>query len=278
MIIIDGMRGLGDNIYQRAFVRQFDQCFLTTPWPEIYCDLPNVYPVKSNTNLRTQSKNINRYDGQWYKIPPGKRPRSIMYGSHGIIPGMRKAFGIQPAQFDLPDYGPPPISGPYAIVRPATLRREWIAASRNPDPAYIYEAAVMMREAGMTVVSVADLQDGQEWIVGDAPPCDIQLHNGELSVTELLSLTRHASCVVGGIGWIVPACISMKVPAWIICGGQGTYNYPGRITDASCMDLSSIAFAMPENFCMCSTRDHKCDKRIPRHGERFGRWLSNLAA
>lgn len=274
MIYIDGMKGLGDNIYQRAFVRQFDQCFLTTPWPEIYSDLPNVLPVRSPTTLRTQAKNVQRYDGQWYN-PPARRAKPIAYGGHGIIPGMSRAFGIKPGVFDLPDYGLPPIAGPYAIVRPATLRREWIAASRNPDPAYIVEAATMMREAGLTVVSVADLQDGQEWIVGEAPPCDIQLHNGELSVTELLSLTRHATAVVGGIGWIVPACIAMQVPAWIICGGQGGYNYPGRITDPI-MDLSRMAFAMPDNFCMCTARDHKCDKRIIGHGERFGRWLSNL--
>lgn len=277
MIVIDGMKGLGDNIYQRAFVRQFDQCYITTPWPEIYCDLPNVMPVKCNTHLRTQTKNLQAYQGKWYNPPPA-RTKHVQYARNGIIQGMTKAFGIEPGIFDLPDYGPPTIAGPYAIIRPATIRREWIAASRNPDPIYILEAAEIMREAGLTVISVADLQHEQEWIVGDEPLCDIKLHNGELSVTELLSLTRHATAVVGGIGWIVPACIAMHVPAWIICGGQGGYNYPGRITDQNKMDLSRMAFAMPDIFCMCTKSDHNCDKRITGHRERFKRWLFNLPA
>ena len=57
-IYIAGMMGLGDNIYQRSFIKLLDgDIYLRTPWPEIYKDLRNVFPVKSETILRTQRKN-----------------------------------------------------------------------------------------------------------------------------------------------------------------------------------------------------------------------------
>ncbi|MFV9536278.1 hypothetical protein ACNUI4_32355 [Pseudomonas aeruginosa] len=62
------------------------------------------------------------------------------------------------------------------------------------------------------------------------PPADIQFHKGELPVEQLLALLQHADAVIGGISSIVPASIAAKVPAWIICGGQGRYNWPERIT------------------------------------------------
>ena len=56
------MKGLGDNIYQRAFVKEYVKkhrnISLDTPWPEIYKDIPNVNFIRPQTNLRTQSKNI----------------------------------------------------------------------------------------------------------------------------------------------------------------------------------------------------------------------------
>ena len=56
-----GMHGLGDNIYQRAHVRQAvangSEIYLTTPWPQLYADLPGVRCVRPNSHLRTQAKN-----------------------------------------------------------------------------------------------------------------------------------------------------------------------------------------------------------------------------
>ncbi|MDO3421224.1 hypothetical protein QWI30_20685 [Citrobacter freundii] len=40
-IYIDGMLGMGDTIYQRAFVKQLPAgTFIKTAWPELYEDLP----------------------------------------------------------------------------------------------------------------------------------------------------------------------------------------------------------------------------------------------
>ena len=273
---IQGMKGLGDNIYQRAFLKGLKHpVWLETPWPELYADLPMVRLVKPDTKLRTQAKNMRRH-AAWERAPRG-RITQVAYGQAGIIPGMAAKFGRQPGEFDLPDFGPSPVGGRYIVVRPVTLRSEWRADSRNPLPEYVAQAAAEMRRRGFTVVSVADLEDGMEWALDPLPPADIRYHAGELPVEQLLALLQGAVAVIGGIGWIVPAAIAAKVPAWIVCGGQGGYNAPELIT-APTMDLTRIAFAVPDNFCRCTQRDHSCDKRIADYDQRLAEWADRLPA
>ena len=81
----------------------------------------------------------------------------------------------------------------------------------------------------------------------------------------------------GRIGWLLPAAIASKVPAWIVCGGQGGFNAPELITSPA-MDVSRIDFAVPDNFCRCTQREHTCDKRIANHDQRFAEWADRLPA
>ena len=269
-MIIHGMLGLGDNIYQRAFIKQMPKpLYLSTPWPILYKDIPGVQFIRPQTNLRTQAKNIARH-ADWI-MPPGRQPtRQIRYGAEGIIPGMIAAFGVMPGEFDLPPLPPSPVEGKYVVVRPATVRSEWRADTRNPNPEYIAWAAAEAMSRGYKVISVADLQDGQEWGVDPMPPADVRYHKGELPVEQLLALVKGAAAVIGGIGWIVPAALSAKVPAWIICGGQGGFNSPKQI----CPYGSTITFAVPDNFCGCRLKQHNCDKRISNYDAKLADWAN----
>lgn len=271
MKIIHGMKGLGDNIYQRAFVKALPKPFyLQTPWAELYEDIDGVYCTKPNTTLRTQLKNIRQYN-QWH-IEPNGVAVNIQYGREGLIRGMQHCFGVAPAEFDLPDFGYVESKVKYAVVRPVTHRTEWMAQSRSPKPEYVAEAAKILRERGFLVVSVADLEDGKEWAETPLPEADVQYHKGELNVRQLLALIQNASVVVGGVGWIVPATIAAKVPAWIINGGNGGFNAPDKITDPR-MDLSKIQFAIPDHFCKCFQHQHNCRKTISNHADKFTDWL-----
>lgn len=270
------MRGLGNNIYQRAFIKALPgPVWLDTPWPELYADL-DVKCVHPETTLRTQGKNIRRRS-QWAAPPIGVQSIKVAYGREGIIPGMQRCFGVMPAGLDLPDFGPPPVAGRYVVVRPVTVRAEWRADTRNPLPEYIAQAAAEMRRRGYRVVSVADLESGKEWALDPLPDAEIRFHAGELPVEQLLALLQRASAVIGGIGWIVPASIAAKVPAWIVCGGQGGFNHPDLITHQS-MDLSSIFFAVPDNFCHCTLKQHDCNKEIANYDQRFAEWADRLPA
>lgn len=273
-MIIHGMKGLGDNIYQRAFIKALPKpIWLQTPWAELYEDIEGVFCCKPHTTLRTQAKNISKYT-KWYKEPVG-HARLIQYSKEGIINGLQRTFGVIPDTFDLPFFGGVSCGRRYAVIRPATVRTEWLAETRNPDPQYIAEAAQILHEAGYYVVSVSDLEDGKEWALNPMPFADVQYHKGELDIKQLLALIQNASVVVGGVGWIVPASIAANVPAWIINGGNGGYNRKDAITDSR-MDLSKIHFAEPDNFCKCFKPQHNCNKHISHHADKFTEWLGRL--
>ena len=272
-MIIHSMKGLGDNVYQRAFIKALPKpVYLDTPWPEIYSDIPGVHFIRPQTTLRTQAKNIARH-ADWV-MPPTRQPtRQIRYGAEGIIQGMTACFGVAPGEFDLPPLPPPPEQGKYVVVRPATVRSEWRADTRNPDPWYIALAAVEAMKQGYRVVCVADLVDGVEWLAGGhPPPADVYYLKGELPVEQLLSLVANASAVIGGIGWLVPAALAARVPAWIICGGQGGFNAPELI----CPSGSTITFAVPDNFCRCKLKQHNCDKRISDYDSKLTEWADRF--
>ena len=273
-MIIHGMLGLGDNLYERAFIKALPKpVYLSTPWPSLFSDIPDVHFIRPQTTLRTQQKNIARHTN-WI-LPPGRQPtRQIRYGGEGIIPGMTACFGVAPAEFDLPPLPPSPVEGRYVVVRPVTVRQEWRADTRNPGQGYVTTAALEAIRRGYKVVSVADLQDGAEWLTEDAPPANVVYHKGELPVEQLLALVKGAAAVIGGIGWIVPAALCAKVPAWIVCGGQGGYNAPELITPKG---QTNITFAVPDNFCRCRQKIHNCNKEIKNYDAKLASWFDGLS-
>ena len=278
MIAIKMMQGLGDNVYGRAFIKSLVKStpvLLETPWPEIYQDLPNIQFLKPHTRLRTQKKNADRVDESVWAGRYYGNSIQISYGDKGIMRGMRERFKVDSLSFDLPDFDSP-ISGKYAVIRPATVRTEWSAASRNPKPEYLAECAEKLLSEGYTVISVADLEDGMEWALEPLPRATTRFHKGELGIKELLGLIQHASVVVGGVGWMTPASIAYKVPSWIIFGGFGAFNAPENLFDKDRMDLSKIGYALPDDFCRCRDGAHKCRKDISNHAQKFADWLGRL--
>lgn len=270
------MRGLGDNVYQRQFVRTIvaehggRDVYVDTPWPELYDDLP-VRFVRANTALRTQAKNVARQSpDRWSAAPAGARVLAIGYGaghlaSGSILDAMRSQFRADPAPFDLPPF--PRFEGetgrPLALVRPVTARREWLNTARNPDPRHVAAIAEQLLDE-FEVVSVADVAGGVEWVVGDPPTAHRTFHAGELGVREMLGLVQSAAVVVGGVGWIVPACLASRTRLFCILGGQGGHNAPEKIADPKWTDLSNARFAEPDRFCRCVDMRHDCDKRNSR--------------
>lgn len=53
------------------------------------------------------------------------------------------------------------VDKPVAVIRPATVRKEWANPARNPDPKYLADAARELRKH-FYVVSLADLEEGEE--------------------------------------------------------------------------------------------------------------------
>lgn len=287
-IVVRGMWGLGDCIYQRPFIRSLVDSwsvYLETPWPELYADLP-VRFVRGDRALRTQRKNIaTQRESLWAKPPAGAYELKIGYGHallarFSIIGAMRFMFRCQESPpWDLPDLGPAPVSSskPIALVRPVTIRREWCNPARNPRADYVRQAAAHLQASGYYVVCVADLQDGEEWLDGPRPVADRYAMRGELSVRPMLALARDSAIIAGGVGWIVPAAIALGTPCVIIQGGHGGHNAPEKIIDPG-MAADHIAFIGPERLCRCTNMRHGCDKTIPDLRKKFASAVHGFAA
>jgi hypothetical protein len=291
------MRGLGDNIYQRSFLKVLSEksiCVLDTPFPEIYEDLTNVYFEPCQTELRTQKKNVKKTDfcGRRASELPfihastrrGRVQRSrsggnIRYRDKGIIKGMREIFKFEPARMDLPSFQPTKrlqeiLTKKYAVVRPCTIRKEWHSSSRNPKPEYISQAVKILKEHGFATVSIADVDGTNETFVGEKPACDYEFNAGELRVKEILCLVQHASFAVGGVGWLAPACMAYETNSCIIGGGWGTFNHPDRLLPE--YKMKTIEFLLPDKFCMCKSSKHDCNKEIKNFNNKFGGILCKL--
>lgn len=281
------MGGLGDCLYQRPLIRHLlasHEVWLSTPYPEVYRDLP-VRPVMwpAGKDFRCQVKNIGRQPREtWGAVPPGARRVRFGYPSirrHvSIVQHLETMAGvtIEGFRFDLPDFGRPPVNPPYAVVRPVTVRREWQNAARNPRPEYVSYAAWELRRQGYRVICVGDIQPPAERLVGEMPEADRYWMAGELRAEQMLALVQHAALVVGPVGWIVPACLAMKVPAVIIGGGHGLYNHPSVLVDSR-MDSSRMRFLLPEPYCRCGNHGHDCPREIPDFPDRLQAAIAEVA-
>ncbi len=285
-LVIDGMYGMGDCIYQRPFIRDrlkmHSEVYLRTPWPELYWDLEsvgNLRFVKPDTQLRTQAQNANRTN-QWRVPPLDIDSTKIKYGpwrlkQYGSI--IRAMESILPLTskpiFDCP---PTPAATnyidtlvrtnrPVAIVRFPTIRKEWRADARNCLPQYMQTVVDELRSTHH-IVSVAHNADGHEWFVEEPQHVDQAFHLGELNVESLVALMHRASIAVGPVGWMLPMGLFCRTPTFMVFGGWGGIGRPDTLTDPR-MDLSRFHACLPDNFCLCKRMKHDCDKTID--GKRF---------
>lgn len=276
-VLIDGVSGLGDNVYQRPFVKAAaatrESVYLKTPWPELYADLPNIKFVEYSEQYRTQRKNLGRTRCEFVPAPKvetiklGYGPIELRHSS------IMETFGRQlppngaPFVFDLPPVDGSKFSkvicGDFVLVRPVTVRKEWKNPARNPLPEYVAAAVAAVRAAGFLVVSVADVDDDDETFCGAPPLADFTWNRGECGVNDLIALSRDAAGIISGVGWTVPFSLALGKPLLCILGGNGGHNAPHIIAPPNLVDSSRVVWAVPDRFCLCDDPSHgKCDKRI----------------
>lgn len=276
-LIIETQQGLGDCIFHRPFIKELIktyQVYLKTPFTEIYQDL-DIKFIKDSSRLRTQDKNIKRSKVEFVKAPNAQiiNPKysSAHLATGNIVDGLKKGYGIAPKEYDLPNFERITRDKPICVVRPASIRNEWLSLARNPLAEYIYEASKQAM-ADYHVISVADIDGVNEMALEPMPMAHEYYNKGELNTAELIGLIQSADLVIGGVGFIVPMCISAKIDLYCILGGNGGYNHPNKITHET-MDLSKVTFCYPDNYCMCTKMTHKCDKHITNFSHKFKAYL-----
>ncbi len=269
-LLIEGMHGLGDNLYQRAVLRAlgWEGVYLATPWPELYADMP-IKCVRPNTKLRTQGKNVRRQPASsWHAAPAGATVRRWHYAARkgvSITEALLDDLGEarRPAEFVPPPVGAfTPGGSPYVFFRPATIRAEWRADARNPDPQYLARGVAAAVEAGLRAYGFADLHGRDEWLApGPQPRLDGRWYAGEVHPADLMGAFARAACAVGGPGWVVPAALTFGTPLLLVFGGWGADNGPERLL-GPLVGGHRIFPAMPDEFCRCSSWGHACNKTI----------------
>lgn len=244
-LVIKGMHGLGDNLHQRAVVRELMErhtVWLETPWPCVYHDLvgEGLRLIGKSSSLRTQAKNARRERHRYSRefAPRHADHMGVAYSgdmvrAHGSVLGAMMAktgTDVASADFRLPipnewdaaaaevltELAP---TKPLLIFRPLIERTEWSGcAARNPDPvAYAMLLAALREE--FFVISVADLEPGKEWLAGPELPADAQFHAGELPFETLAALTARADLVMTSPGFAAILAQAVGTAAVVVFGG-----------------------------------------------------------
>lgn len=277
---IIGMHGFGDNLHQRAVIRQLseqNEIWLETPWPCVYHDMPEINFITKGSKLRTQAKNAQREAHMFCgDAPDGARKLQIHYKpadvrSCGSVLGamMRQTkTDIARADFRLPihpswqakadaliaQWKP---TKPVMILRPLVERSEWGGnAPRNPDPLAYAEIYRSIKDRYF-VVSIADLEPDKEWTVGPDLDADMKFHRGELDIETIAALTQSASLVFAAPGFAVILAQAVGTPVISIFGGyENSSSFSAGAKFAPYIGIDPI---VP---CDCFSHSHNCQKQI----------------
>lgn len=281
-VLVSGMHGLGDNVRQRAVVRQLIaegwDVWLKTPWPCLYHDLvgEQLHLLKPDPTLRTQRKNVVREDDHYSKRqPPLNASRlRVWYDATSVRAAGCFMGGMMvttfrhngPADFSLPVPAQWRVKAldriarpdrPIMVLRPLVVREEWKGCDpRNPDDR-AYAAIYNAIRSRFFVVSIADLVWPLERTVGPKLEADVTLHAGELDTEGVAGLMAAAALTFCSPGFAIALSQAVGTPVICVFGGHESarlYRYGDRFAPTLTID--------PIRPCECFSKTHKCDKRI----------------
>jgi hypothetical protein len=280
---VAGMHGMGDSLHQRAVVRQLmrlGRVYLETPWPSIYHDLAGdrLLLINKRSSLRTQAKNASREAGRYSgaSVPGDARPIRVAYSPDAVrrlgsvLAAMLSSAKCETSgddfRFPVPAAWLSKIDAriaswqtdrPILVYRPLVERSEWGGCrARNPDHA-AYAALLRSIRERFFVVSIADLQPKQEWIVGEDIGADVVLHNGELEFESLAALFSRAALVFASPGFAVP--LAQAVGTSVVCVFGGYEDSRSFSAGAKLAPYLGIDTVKP---CQCFSHNHSCQKAI----------------
>jgi len=268
-VFFKGHDGIGDNIYQRPFIKAacdyYQTVYLQTPWPQVYWDLPNLKFVKTNSYFRTQKINVKKQNG-WSNVPYTVAHKKelkysvIRFREHvSILEQFNQQFPIENFQLSMPvkDEWAFDVPDKFIVVHYPTLRREWLNGARNCKPEYIQQCVDWLKK-DYTVISIAHIKDSEEWFVQKPRGCDQQFHHGELSIEQVSWLLSKSSLAISPVGFILPLGWAVGCKTFIIFGGA---QHPKLLTHPK-FSQSNLDCIIPEPFCDCNKIDHSCNKEI----------------
>lgn len=276
--VVQGMKAIGDCLFQRPYVRQLaqehDEVYLGTPWPQLYCDLENVRPCRSETRLLLGKKNaLSWYHGPWHEMPERADRIVKVHNVDGSPVRIGESFG---SPVSLPPECPdiPTIASarkkPIAVVRPPTKRVDWDSENREPHSFHICEAA----EELVLTHHVVLVSGPSEEVIGRVPVHHTSHFDGTLSFEAFMVLIASAEILVAGIGSMVPLAIALRKKALIVVGGRGATCSVSSVCHPDWQH--KITFVHPDPYCRdCADPRHRCNKIVPNFSDHLREFLSS---
>lgn len=305
-LLVRGMHGMGDNLHQRAVMRQLlehHEVWLESSWFSIYHDLigDGLHVMRKPTRLRTQAKNQDREAGKFdrHGPPQGIPSVTLQYSGHNvrrqpsqtILSAMCESAGMG-VNYALADYRLPIPQEwtdkarellhslqigdrPLMIYRPLVERPEWVGSViRNADPMGYAQLLHPYRDQ-FFILSIADLVPGREWAIGPVVKADAAFHSGEIPFETLAALFQEADMAYTSSGFAAILAPATETPVISVTGGfeRAIWHESG----AKFAPYLGIESATP---CDCATSACRrgCNKALdlPREHERMAQFLKPL--
>lgn len=291
-VYVKGMHGLGDNLHQRAVIKElYGKCdiFLETSWPQIYHDFPDLKFIAKGTKLRTQLKNQKLNSEKF--VSPCRYPKNMRFLQISYSPSWVKSLGsvlramLHATQTNNEDFSLPVPDAwnekiekiktngkPILVYRPLVERKEWSGCSnRNPDKNTYKELFDFLNPDDFFVISIADIEDGVEWITSLPVKADLEFHKGELDFESIAALFKKARLVYCAPGFSTVLAKAVSTPVITVFGG---YENSCSFSSGNSPYLG-IDTIEP---CQCFSHVHPCIKTIDQSKakQKIGDFLADI--
>src|SRR5690606_15404134 len=191
--------------------------------------------VAKGTTLRTQLKNVKRSRGWFENSPATSRSIRIFYTPQqvkelgSVLAAMCQSAGVEHSKADFRMPVPQEwvdlahtfvqTDRPILVYRPLVERKEWGGCvTRNPDHG-TYARLLAGIRGRYHLVSIADLEPGQEWMVGEPVEADQTFHAGELPFEAIAGLVSIAGLVWSSPGFAVVLAQAVGTKVVAVFGG-----------------------------------------------------------
>jgi len=287
-LVLNGMHGLGDNLHERAIVRELmrqNEVWLKTSWPQLFWDMPELHLLPLKSPIGWMAKNEQRTVALYGRTlpPPGARtltngylhrmPRGVQF--HGSVLGtMANVCGaaavgdfrlpIAPAWavkadavlMELGDGRPLMIYRPPVAISEANRVSAQAKIARNPDLAASHALLCAIRDRYF-VISLADMTMVSEHLIGPPFKADAEFHHGELDVETIAALTAKVDLVFASPGFMTVLAQAVSTPLICIFGG-----FEGKESFSAGGRYSPWLPIEPVKPCSCWSPDCTHDKSI----------------
>lgn len=294
MIVVRGHLGFGDCLHQRAFLREMladgEEVLLETFYNAMYHDLrerglrlrlisghpPRVKewtPLKSDRVIVHDAKHLRlRYNAT--TVHEHGSILAAQYACVGRKMPVRPDFSLPVPQAwrDAVRKRLRVSSSPLMVYRPLVLNKLFHCDQRLPDVDAYAELFKSIRDT-YRVVSVCNLGDYGEHIVGPEMDADVKLHYGQLSFEELVGLYAEADLAFTCAGFAPVLAQAVGTRCVVVYGGHEGF----KTTNSVGAHLAPTLAIEPVNVCECHgghytrgpnqelvkpVKTHDCDKTI----------------